>query len=325
VREFTQTVTCHPQGGWGGNCWQTCVAGLLDLEPGVLPAQAICDLYETDLDGTRGAPRQSPNFRNRLQVYLRKHHGRAYVELHAPDETWPLLRVADPGWHMMAGKTVRSASFGGLTHICIARYGRVVWDPHPSRAGLLSDIRWAVLAPYPESWARDEVERGVVQDDCMCPACWKERNPMADVRCRFVIRSMTEGPCDYAGCTKPDCRTTRVTYALPDGSVVPQLEPGDIFWVDDHVGKETTWCWSNCDGRHLYVVCPDGHTWNVDGRASNCTMRDDREHRCWVRHGDPSSGPITVDKNGRTCAAGAGSIDTGAYHGFLRGGVLVPA
>lgn len=47
-------------------------------------------------------------------------------------------------------------------------------------------------------------------------------------------------------------------------------------------------------------------------------MPDDAEHRCWIRHGEPPL--ITVDKNGLTCAAGAGSIQCRDYHGFLRDG-----
>lgn len=72
------------------------------------------------------------------------------------------------------------------------------------------------------------------------------------------------------------------------------------------------------DGKAMMVVCPDGSTWHVDGRASNCTMPNDKEHRCWVRHGTWPN--ITVDKNGLTCEAGAGSIQTGGYHGFLQNG-----
>jgi hypothetical protein len=49
-------------------------------------------------------------------------------------------------------------------------------------------------------------------------------------------------------------------------------------------------------------------------------MPDDGEHRCWVRHGEPPR--ITVDKNGPTCQAGAGSILAGDYHGFLRDGAF---
>jgi hypothetical protein len=73
------------------------------------------------------------------------------------------------------------------------------------------------------------------------------------------------------------------------------------------------------DGRSLMVRTPGGD-WFIDDRASNCTMRDDNEHRCWVRHGEVPN--ITVGKNGHTCRAGAGSIAQKTYHGFLRNGYL---
>ena len=73
-------------------------------------------------------------------------------------------------------------------------------------------------------------------------------------------------------------------------------------------------------GPQLTVVCPNGHEWNIDSRASNCTMPYDYEHRCWVRHGEPPD--IHVDKQGHTCAAGAGSIQAADYHGFLHHGTL---
>lgn len=63
------------------------------------------------------------------------------------------------------------------------------------------------------------------------------------------------------------------------------------------------------------------HTWMIDGRASNCTMPADHEHRCWVRHGTVGE-KLHVDKNGVTCAAGAGSIAIEGYHGFLHNGEL---
>ena len=74
------------------------------------------------------------------------------------------------------------------------------------------------------------------------------------------------------------------------------------------------------DGLALMVICPGGGFWFIDGRASNCTKPDDNEHRCWVRHGEPPN--ITVDKEGNTCNAGAGSIGVQGYHGFLRNGVF---
>lgn len=85
----------------------------------------------------------------------------------------------------------------------------------------------------------------------------------------------------------------------------------DAFWCHDtqHVGD---------DGKSIHVICPDGSQWCIDARASNCTMPQDNVHKCWVRHGEPPN--LTVDKNGPTCAAGAGSIAVPGYHGFLRNG-----
>lgn len=74
------------------------------------------------------------------------------------------------------------------------------------------------------------------------------------------------------------------------------------------------------DGRSLHVRTPGGD-WCIDSRASNCGLPEDNEHRCWVRHGEPPI--VTVDKSGNTCNAGAGSIQCGSYHGFLRDGWLV--
>jgi hypothetical protein len=75
--------------------------------------------------------------------------------------------------------------------------------------------------------------------------------------------------------------------------------------------------WDNKTDEHLMVITPGGE-WCIDSRASNCTLPNDRLHRCWVRHGEPPN--ITVDKAGHTCSAGGGSIISGNYHGFLRNG-----
>lgn len=84
------------------------------------------------------------------------------------------------------------------------------------------------------------------------------------------------------------------------------------------------------DGISLVVRIPRGdgqpsgpsEDWFVDSQASNCTRPDDPEHRCWVRHGDPRECHVRVDKNGRTCDAGGGSIASPTWHGFLRDGRL---
>ncbi len=73
------------------------------------------------------------------------------------------------------------------------------------------------------------------------------------------------------------------------------------------------------DGRILIVKTPGGD-WNVDSRATNCTMPNDDEHRCWIRSGVPPK--VTVNKHGFTCLAGGGSIQARDYHGTLTNGVL---
>jgi hypothetical protein len=104
-------------------------------------------------------------------------------------------------------------------------------------------------------------------------------------------------------------------------------EPGDIFWRECvYRNSDGTGCsdWDNCTGQHLIVICPNGHEWDIDWRASNCTMREERTHRCWVREGSPENGTITVGKNGHTCKAGAGSILVPGYHGMLQNGRFAP-
>lgn len=77
---------------------------------------------------------------------------------------------------------------------------------------------------------------------------------------------------------------------------------------------------SQDDGAPLNVILPNRHHWCIDSRAGNCDRMGDYEHHCWVREGEPPD--VTAGKSGNTCGAGAGSILSGDYHGFLRGGYL---
>jgi hypothetical protein len=85
--------------------------------------------------------------------------------------------------------------------------------------------------------------------------------------------------------------------------------------------------WKGKDGLSLVVKTPDGHDWMIDSQASNCTLKGDRTHKCWIRHGTIPN--ITVSKQvpgvnaDTTCAAGGGSIVTPKFHGFLRNGEFV--
>lgn len=136
--------------------------------------------------------------------------------------------------------------------------------------------------------------------------------------------------CDVCGAPYRDedhwqYNVKRLYSGAPDGKLYtirfgPRMAPpGSMYDADWYPTKGP-------DGIALAVVVPgQDHVWLVDSRASNCTLPDDNEHRCWVRHGDPRTGNVHVDKNRRTCAAGAGSIQMGSYHGFLHNGSLTPA
>lgn len=120
--------------------------------------------------------------------------------------------------------------------------------------------------------------------------------------------------------------------------------PGAIYNADWNTDVPE---WTGPDGRSLHCRLPNGHDWAIDSRASNCDSPcvncgrpyhehksgtrcveendepryvDARPHKCWVRHGEPPD--LHVDKAGVTCNAGAGSIASGSYHGFLHNGFL---
>lgn len=75
------------------------------------------------------------------------------------------------------------------------------------------------------------------------------------------------------------------------------------------------------DGRALVVWLPDGMSWAIDSRANNCKREENYSGFCWVRTGKPEDGTLDVRSCG--CGAGAGSIRTSKYHGFLHRGFLV--
>lgn len=107
-------------------------------------------------------------------------------------------------------------------------------------------------------------------------------------------------------------------YDCPSG----KPEAGDIYFIHVHDPGACSY-WDNCDGNHLYARVPNGEHWDIDSRAANCTLKEDRTHRCWVRTGKPDDGTIDVGKGGHTCSAGAGSIQTATWHGFLRNGTWI--
>ena len=138
-----------------------------------------------------------------------------------------------------------------------------------------------------------------------------------------VKRRFTEAEGEaITGGNQVEWRSSAPLYRLPDGSEVPSRDlPPGALWHADYLADIPEMV--GPDGLALVVKLPNGNTWNIDSRANNCTLKDDTVHKCWCRHGDPRTGNIHVDKVGNTCAAGAGSIVSGNYHGFLHNGHLV--
>jgi hypothetical protein len=154
---------------------------------------------------------------------------------------------------------------------------------------------------------------------------------MSPVPLRLIIEMVTDKPCEEPECVGEKAHTFKsYTYRLVDGTIVEDLKVGDVYLSIRETGH--TCPWTNCDGKHLICLVPGKvpntgkeyiHRWNVDGRASNCTMPEDTVHRCWIKHGDIAK-PYTlhVDKSGNTCKAGAGSIQVQGWHGYLDKGYV---
>ena len=159
MRELTQTVI-----GESGNCWQTCVACILDVDPAELPDQSKIERV-TGRDES-GKIVRAGYFNNPVQAYLRDHHGMTLGHVYA--HLLGAMRVTSMGGlHLAYGPTVRTPSLG-TDHVVVAREGRTIWDPHPSRAGLVKATSWGVFTECPAEWDLVESRK---RNPCVCPRC----------------------------------------------------------------------------------------------------------------------------------------------------------
>ncbi len=151
-RRLTQTDTEQ------GNCWQTAIACILDVDPSAMPDQVAIE---------QGSEKSS--YYGPLQAYLRVHHGMAFINLHGPQ----LQAVRVEGLHVICGSTVRTAT-SGKKHCVVGLDGKEHWDPHPSRSGLTTHESWNVLVPFPEEWTSHS------NIPCICPSCSARREGDSD-------------------------------------------------------------------------------------------------------------------------------------------------
>ena len=101
-----------------------------DAEPGNCFATSIACILDRDIAEVPNFIASYPYHHTHLETWLRS-QGLDLTFLLLPAET--LLSVyPDKAYHTIQGPTPR-----GIGHCVVGQDGKVVWDPHPSRDGLL--------------------------------------------------------------------------------------------------------------------------------------------------------------------------------------------
>lgn len=164
-----------------GNCVQTSIACILNVNPETLPSQVYWEERWRNAD--EGLTFDGwGSYQNILDGYLATHHGLIYTMI--SDQVFPSLRVKSPGYHTVIGPTIRTQAqikdkSPHTIHCAVGRYGQLIWDPHPTHQGLLEIERWGVLAPVPQRLIDYRIEKARTDKnykrvfiDCCCPACY---------------------------------------------------------------------------------------------------------------------------------------------------------
>jgi len=111
----------HVPGEQYGDCMRACIASLLDLPIAEVPH------FLRDADG------DAQKFWGGVLDFA---EARGWDYLSAFPEHRPELAEAMGGYHIMGGPSPRG---GGLLHAVVGKEGQIVFDPHPSKAGLSGD------------------------------------------------------------------------------------------------------------------------------------------------------------------------------------------
>jgi len=121
MRPVDQTKFGQPE----GNCLAACVASILECR-----LEDVPDLWEGEQAGK--------NWLMLLNGWLRERHGLAYFCANPmkPDSGFSAWWFPKDCYYVVGGKSPREYVPAG--HACVGLNGRIVHDPHPSRAGLLA-------------------------------------------------------------------------------------------------------------------------------------------------------------------------------------------
>lgn len=118
MKGVTQTILLGDPSGRPGNCLQAAVASLLDLD-----LEDVPHFVESDGDWVA--------------------EFEAWVETAGYRIQWGGPRDSPPAFGLAFGFTNRS----GERHAVVYRDGAMVWDPHPSQAGLTSVSNYVAWQP----------------------------------------------------------------------------------------------------------------------------------------------------------------------------------
>jgi hypothetical protein len=120
-RFVTQTKLTNLETGEKGNCFVACIASIMGF-----PIHAVPEFDDTDW---------AIKYDTWLSAYGKELNH--YMNGDIPT-----------GFSIACGYTERNG--GTVRHACIARDGVVVFDPHPSRVGLLNNDYYIAIAPLSE-------------------------------------------------------------------------------------------------------------------------------------------------------------------------------
>lgn len=119
MKKYDQDVFHDAEHGVFGNCFATCLRCILELNG---PIENFCAHDDWFI---------------RVEHFLRG-YGFAYVpiEISTDSYLWKIL-----GYHVIGGDGPR-----GIRHAVVGFQGKIAWDPHPSRKGLLGslDNGWSI-------------------------------------------------------------------------------------------------------------------------------------------------------------------------------------
>lgn len=116
---LTQSRLHDPDNGVRGTCLRTCIAMVIGSHESAIPLRYL------EVEGWWEA----------LEEDLARMGWRIHYV--------PIPYLVEPsGWHVMNGPGPR-----GFPHSCLGYRGELIWDPHPSRDGLLTVSSYYILEP----------------------------------------------------------------------------------------------------------------------------------------------------------------------------------